>query len=115
MSGRAARQYRTGPEVPEDRVAFLFGPSFKALESMTPAERLDHVAETDSSFRRVGLNWVGKCLICNGPLAFDFKTREGATLEHVRARGRGGTDDPTNLGIVHGRQETRRHPRLKLP
>jgi hypothetical protein len=48
---------------------------------VTPAERLGGVAETDSSFRRVGPNWVGKCLICNGPLAFDIKTREGATLE----------------------------------
>jgi hypothetical protein len=43
------------------------------------------------------------CLICNGPLAFDAATGEGATLEHIRARGRGGTDDLDNLGIVHGR------------
>ncbi len=50
---------------------------------MTPAERLGLVAETDSSFRRVGSNWVGKCLICNGPLAFDIKSGEGATLEHI--------------------------------
>ena len=70
---------------------------------MTPAERLSRVAETDSSFRRVGPNWVGKCLICNGPLAFDIRTGEGATLEHIRARSRGGSDDPNNLGIVHGR------------
>jgi hypothetical protein len=70
---------------------------------MTPAERLGRVAETDSSFRRVGPNWVGKCLLCNGPLAFDIRTGEGATLEHIRARSRGGTDDPNNLGIVHGR------------
>ena len=70
---------------------------------MIPAERLSRVAETDSSFRRVGLNWVGKCLICNGPLAFDISTGEGATLEHIRARSRGGSDDPNNLGIVHGR------------
>jgi hypothetical protein len=43
------------------------------------------------------------CLICNGPLAFDAATGEGATLEHIRARGRGGTDDLDNLAIVHGR------------
>ena len=55
---------------------------------MSPAERLARVAETDSSFHRVGPNWVGKCLICNGPLAFDRKTGEGATLEHIRAEPR---------------------------
>jgi hypothetical protein len=70
---------------------------------MTPAEKLSQVAETDSTFRRVGPNWVGKCLICNGPLAFDAKTGQGATLEHIRARGRGGTHDMDNLGAVHGR------------
>ena len=70
---------------------------------MTPAERLCRVAESDSTFRRVGPNWVGKCLICNGPLAFDARTGEGATLEHIRARGRGGGEDIANLGIVHGR------------
>ena len=70
---------------------------------MSPAERLCRVAETDATFRRVGPNWVGKCLICNGPLAFDARTGEGATLEHIRARGRGGTEDLDNLGIVHGR------------
>ncbi len=70
---------------------------------MTPAERLGRVAETDCSFRRVGANWVGKCLICNGPIAFDIQSGEGATLEHIRARFRGGSDDLENLAIVHGR------------
>jgi hypothetical protein len=70
---------------------------------MTTAERLTLVAQTDSTYRRAGGDWVGKCLICNGPLAFDARTGEGATLEHIRARGRGGTNDLENLGIVHGR------------
>jgi 5-methylcytosine-specific restriction endonuclease McrA len=70
---------------------------------MNLADKLHSVAQTDSTFRRVGANWVGKCLICNGPLAFDAKTGEGATLEHIRARGRGGTEDLENLAIVHGR------------
>ena len=70
---------------------------------MNLADKLQSVAQTDSTFRRVGANWVGKCLICNGPLAFDAKTGEGATLEHIRARGRGGTSDLDNLAIVHGR------------
>src|SRR4051812_22470374 len=70
---------------------------------MSVAEKLNRVAETDSTFRRAGPNWVGKCLICNGPLAFDARTGEGATLEHIRARSRGGTEDMDNLAIVHGR------------
>ncbi len=70
---------------------------------MTNAEKLSRVAETDNTFRKVGRDWVGKCLICNGPIAFDARTGEGATLEHIRARHRGGTDEPDNLGIAHAR------------
>ena len=70
---------------------------------MTVPDKLNRVAETDTTFRRAGPNWVGKCLICNGPLAFDARTGEGATLEHIRARSRGGSEDLDNLAIVHGR------------
>jgi hypothetical protein len=42
-------------------------------------------------------------LICNGPIAFDASTGAGATLEHIRARSRGGGEDLDNLGVVHGR------------
>ncbi len=70
---------------------------------MTTLEKLARAAATDATFTLRGPNWVGKCLICNGPIAFDARTGEGATLEHIRARGRGGTDDLDNLGVVHGR------------
>jgi len=70
---------------------------------MTTAQKLSLAALTDATFARRGGDWVGKCLICNGPIAFDARTGEGATLEHIRARGRGGTEDPTNLAAVHGR------------
>jgi 5-methylcytosine-specific restriction endonuclease McrA len=70
---------------------------------MTTAEKLASVAQTDQTFRRDGAYWVGKCLICNGPIAFHAGTGEGATVEHIRARRRGGTDDPENLGVVHAR------------
>src|SRR3954452_6702345 len=70
---------------------------------MTTAEKLARVAETDMTFSRKGQNWVGKCLICNGPIAFDATTGEGATLEHIRARGRGETETLENLAAVHGR------------
>ena len=71
---------------------------------MNRGEILVRVAKTDVTFAlRDGL-WVGKCLICNGPIAFDPRTGEGATLEHIRARGRGGSHaDLANLAVVHGR------------
>jgi 5-methylcytosine-specific restriction endonuclease McrA len=70
---------------------------------MTSGERLVGVARTDATFSRKGALWVGKCLICNGPIAFDPRTGQGATLEHIRARSRGGTEDPENLAVVHAR------------
>lgn len=70
---------------------------------MTTASRLESVARTDTTFSLQGDLWVGKCLLCNGPLAFQQSTGEGATLEHIRARSRGGTDDPSNLALVHAR------------
>ncbi len=70
---------------------------------MTSAAILCRVAESDATFQRRGDDWVGKCLICNGPIAFDVRTGAGATLEHIRARGRGGTEELENLGVVHGR------------
>lgn len=70
---------------------------------MTIAEKLRLAAATDATFRQVGPGWVGKCLICNGPIAFVAASGEGATLEHIRARSRGGSDDPGNLAVVHGR------------
>lgn len=69
---------------------------------MTTAEELVRVAATDRTFSLRGPNWVGKCLICNGPIAFDAKTGEGATVEHIRARGRGGDETLANLAVVHG-------------
>src|SRR5260370_40327842 len=70
---------------------------------MTTAQKMARVAQTDQTFARRGELWVGKCLICNGPLAFDAQTGAGATLEHIRARGRGGAEELANLGLVHGR------------
>jgi 5-methylcytosine-specific restriction endonuclease McrA len=70
---------------------------------MTTAQKMTRVAQTDLTFERRGELWVGKCLICNGPLAFDAQTGEGATLEHIHARGRGGTEELANLALVHAR------------
>lgn len=70
---------------------------------MTTAETLGLLAETDRTFYRRGGLWVGKCLICNGPIAFEAKTGGGATIEHIRARSRGGIETLDNMGVVHAR------------
>lgn len=67
------------------------------------ADVLNHIAETDSAFQRQGDCWVGRCIICNSPIRFEVATGEGATVEHIIPRSRGGGNDPLNLGIAHGR------------
>jgi 5-methylcytosine-specific restriction endonuclease McrA len=68
---------------------------------MTKLDRLVRAAETHATFQLRGPLWVGRCLICNGPIAFDSRTGEGATLEHIQARSRGGGEEPENLAAVH--------------
>ncbi len=68
---------------------------------MNTLDKMVRAAETDATFSCEGQRWTGKCLICNGPLAFDGRTGEGATLEHICARSRGGSDELENLAVVH--------------
>jgi 5-methylcytosine-specific restriction endonuclease McrA len=70
---------------------------------MPNATLLNQIAATDVTFERAGADWVGKCLICRGPLRFSARTGEGATVEHIRPRSLGGTNDLHNLGIAHPR------------
>jgi 5-methylcytosine-specific restriction endonuclease McrA len=65
--------------------------------------KMIRAAESDSTFELRGRLWVGKCLICNGPIAFDAGTGEGASLEHIRAKSRGGSDELENLALAHAR------------
>lgn len=67
------------------------------------ADVLNHIAQTDSAFQRKGACWVGRCIICNGPIRFDAATGEGATVEHIIPRTLGGGNDPLNLGVAHAR------------
>lgn len=67
------------------------------------ASLLNRIAATDATFLRVGGDWVGKCLICGGPVRFDARTGQGATVEHIVPRTLGGTNDLRNLGITHAR------------
>ncbi len=63
----------------------------------------DHTAQTDSTFTPQGGSWVGKCLICGGPLRFGAATGEGADVEHIVPRSLGGSHGLRNLGVTHPR------------
>lgn len=67
------------------------------------ASLMGQIAATDATFALKDGLWVGRCLICRGPVAFDAATGEGTTIEHILPRTQGGTNDLNNLGIVHGR------------
>lgn len=64
---------------------------------------MNHIAATDSTFVLRDTLWIGRCLICGGPVCFDALTGEGATIEHIFPRSLGGTSDLKNLGIAHSR------------
>ena len=70
---------------------------------MSTVGLLNQIAATDATFTRQGEFWVGKCLICGGPLRFDANTGEGATVEHILPRSLGGTNELRNLGVAHRR------------
>lgn len=70
---------------------------------MPASQRMSRIAETDATFTRTDGEWVGRCLICGGPLRFDARTGEGANIEHIVPRSLGGTNDLHNLGITHAR------------
>lgn len=68
---------------------------------MSTVQLMNHIAETDTTFTLHGQDWIGKCLICRGPLRFDAYSGEGADIEHILPRSLGGTHDLHNLGITH--------------
>lgn len=70
---------------------------------MSNAQLLNQIAATDATFARRDDDWIGKCLICGGPIAFSVRTGEGATVEHILPRSLGGTNELRNLGIAHRR------------
>ena len=70
---------------------------------MTTAQRMERIARTDATFALRDGHWIGRCLICGGPLRFDARTGEGANIEHIVPRTLGGGSDLRNLGITHPR------------
>lgn len=70
---------------------------------MSASTLLNQIAATDRTFHREDGDWVGKRLICGGPLRFDAYTGEGATIEHILPRSLGGGSALLNLGVAHRR------------
>jgi 5-methylcytosine-specific restriction endonuclease McrA len=68
---------------------------------MARIDLITAVARSDTTFRLVEGEWIGRCLICNAPLRFDARDGGGATIEHIVPRRNGGTDDLLNLGLAH--------------
>ena len=70
---------------------------------MSHTNLMNRIAATDSTFTRREALWVGRCLICGGPICFDAESGVGATVEHILPRSLGGANDLSNLGIAHPR------------
>lgn len=68
---------------------------------MSTVQLMTRIAETDVTFTLQKRDWLGKCLVCGGPLRFDADTGEGADIEHIQPRSLGGTNELHNLGITH--------------
>ena len=62
-------------------------------------------AATDSTWRRQGNVWVGKCIHCKRKLSLmaNGLSEGNATLEHIVPRTHGGTNDLTNLSVACAR------------
>lgn len=84
------------------------------------------IVETDSTFEQATLPsegarvWVGKCIHCRSRLVIreDGEPLGTATIEHIRARSQGGTEDLENLALAcarcnHGKGV--RHDNKKKP
>jgi len=76
---------------------------------MSNARKLLVIAQTDTTFERADHRgiavWVGKCLFCNTALVIgaDGAAISRATVEHIRPRSDGGTDDLLNLAVACAR------------
>ena len=59
------------------------------------------IAESDATFSHEAGRWTGKCLICNGWLAFGERDGLGANVEHIVPQTAGGSSALPNLGLTH--------------
>jgi 5-methylcytosine-specific restriction endonuclease McrA len=72
-------------------------------------EQILAIVRTDRTFSRVIVRerevWGGKCIHCKGHLyvGLDGKPVSRATIEHIRPRAHGGTDELANLALACAR------------
>lgn len=76
------------------------------------------IIETDRTFARVVVRgqevWGGKCIHCKAHLyvGLDGRPVSRATIEHIRPRTHGGTDDLENLALACARCNNQKGSRL---
>lgn len=87
-------------------------------------EKILEIIRTDRTFERAESRgrdvWVGKCLHCNAHLtvALDGTPISRATIEHIKPRGWGGTEELENLALACARcnhQKGRTHDKEPTP
>lgn len=72
-------------------------------------EQILAIVRTDRTFSRVVVRerevWGGKCIHCKGHLyvGLDGRPVSKATIEHIRPRAHGGTDELRNLALACAR------------
>jgi 5-methylcytosine-specific restriction endonuclease McrA len=89
--------------------------SERTLLHVSRIDLIQRVARSDATFQLVDGDWIGRCLICNGPLRFDARTGGGVTVEHIVPRSMGGSNDLLNLGLAHLRCNTEKGRRWDAP
>ena len=67
---------------------------------MSTVHLMNHIVEIDATFTLQEHEWIGKCLICNGPLRFEDNTEESANIEHIQMCSLSSTNDLRKLGIT---------------
>ncbi len=83
----------------------------------TQKPRIQEIVQTNSTFDPVENGWNGRCFYCGRPIFVSSKSETIASVEHIRPRSRGGTNDLKNLALacVNCNNEKGRNADRKAP